>query len=121
MRRVDREALTRALRIAMQAEGSTGRPPLIAERLRNPESEWDTWEWIATSAARAQQHNALHLKPWQPSPASMGDQRPVDDAQHDGHLAAWELRRRLLDAGLSQWEPDPVRALSEVEAAKLRA
>jgi hypothetical protein len=31
-------------------------------------------------------------------------------------VAAWELRRRLLKAGLSVFEPDPVAALEAVAA-----
>jgi hypothetical protein len=33
-----------------------------------------------------------------------------------GKVAAWELRRRLLKAGLSEFEPDPVAALEAVAA-----
>jgi len=31
-------------------------------------------------------------------------------------VAAWELRHRLLKAGLSMYEPDPIRALEAVAA-----
>ena len=58
----------------------------------------------------------LNLKPWQPPPCWQGDERPVDDFATAGRVAAWELRRRLLAAGLSAFEPDPVGALAAIEA-----
>ena len=33
-------------------------------------------------------------------------------------VAAWKLRRQLLKAGLSQYEPDPVAALEAVAAGR---
>jgi len=47
------------------------------------------------------------------------EDRPRDDHPSAGKVAAWKLRRRLLKAGLSQWEPDPIRAL-ETAAARQR-
>jgi hypothetical protein len=44
------------------------------------------------------------------------DDKPHDPHPTAGRVAAWELRRRLLKAGLSQWEPDPVAALEAVAA-----
>ena len=59
------------------------------------------------------QMETLRLRPWQTPPCWVGDERPhVDD--HRGEVAAWELRRRLLAAGLSEFEPDPVAALEAI-------
>jgi hypothetical protein len=64
------------------------------------------------------QCRALNLKPWQSPPCRAGDAKP-DAEDHRGRLAAWTLRQRLLDAGLSQYEPDPLRApMREPEHAK---
>jgi hypothetical protein len=49
----------------------------------------------------------------------MDDDRPRDDHSLAGKVAAWELRRRLIKAGLSEFEPDPVAAL-EAAAARQR-
>jgi hypothetical protein len=46
-----------------------------------------------------------------------------DDSEYGpvmGRAAAAELLRRLLAAGLSRYEPDPVNALARVEAERAR-
>lgn len=62
-------------------------------------------------AASICQDRMLHLKPWQPPPCD-----PWGGFFNDG---AYELRDRLVAAGLSVFEPDPVKALAETERAKL--
>ena len=110
LRRVDREALERAIVLARASDPPHDRQ--IAGMLK-------TWPWIevATFAAYACQDDALRLKSWQPAPCWMGDERPIDDFPAAGRVAAWELRRRLLAAGLSAYEPDPIGALHTIEAA----
>ncbi len=104
--RVDRDALRRALKAK-----SPGR--------RQPPVGSDVGFDEATSAAYSCQMDNLHLKPWQDPPCWADDgARPLDD--HRGRGAAWELRRRLIAAGLSQYEPNPVAAL-EAAAARQRA
>jgi hypothetical protein len=44
------------------------------------------------------------------------DDRPRDSHPTAGHVVAWTLRRQLLKAGLSTYEPDPIRALAAVAA-----
>jgi hypothetical protein len=109
----DREALERALRI--------GRALSFEERdyldyvLRE-----DGWQRAAEAAVYRQQDAALRLRPWQSPPCCI-DPDEVDDilaAGDDGvqgQFAAARLVQRLLRAGLSQFEPDPLAAL---EAAK---
>jgi hypothetical protein len=46
----------------------------------------------------------------------MGDDKPRDESPVAGRVAAWELRRRLLAAGLSVYEPDPLNALATAAA-----
>jgi hypothetical protein len=92
MLKVDKDALRRALR-AVKAE--TGRRP-------PPESEPDEWYDAAMSAVYHCQMESLRLRPWQTPPCWVGDERPLVE-DHRGEVAAWELRRRLLKAGLSQW------------------
>jgi hypothetical protein len=87
---VDRDALERALKIAQASEPG---------------------EQDARTAAYTCQRRALQLRPWQ-SPPCYGDASPG----HDGHRDSEALLRKLLDAGLSRWEPDPIGALSAIEA-----
>lgn len=65
--------------------------------------------YIAIRASGICQYYALGLKPWQTPPCRLGpdaEQRPADKR---GRL----LLQRLLAAGLSRYEPDPLRALAE--------
>ena len=109
MRMVDREALRRAMRMAKASD------PARKEQLESKLQD-EPWEEVALFAAYCCQCNTLHLKPWQPPPMWAEENRPRDDHPSAGKVAAWELRRRLLKAGLSQWEPDPVAALEAVAA-----
>ena len=59
------------------------------------------------AAYRAQRKN-LGLKPWQ-EPPCVAD--PDDPDERD--KAAQALLRRMLAAGISRWEHDPLRALRE--------
>jgi hypothetical protein len=111
LRRVDREALERAIALRRAAGGVDA---LQTQRMLKE----DPWLEAAQFAAYACQDDALRLKPWQPAPCWMGDERPVDDFAGAGRVAAWELRRRLIANGLSQFEPDPITALHAIEAPK---
>jgi hypothetical protein len=42
----------------------------------------------------------------------------VTTTRRPAKSAAWELRRQLLKAGLSVWEPDPIRAREAVAACQ---
>lgn len=106
MRRIDREALRRALRIAKKENKQQ-----IAAKQKA-----ETWEEVAMFAAYCCQCDALNLKPWQSPPMHMEEDRPRDESPVAGRVAAWALRRKLLAAGLSVFEPDPVRALETVAA-----
>ena len=98
---IDRDALERALEKAKADE-----PDRIERKL-----ERKGWIEAATSAAYGCQRRALGLKPWQ-SPPMYGDAHP----DHNGHTDAAVLLKRLLDAGLSRYEPDPIGALAAIEA-----
>jgi hypothetical protein len=59
----------------------------------------------------------LRLKPWEAPPCHAADAAEVDDpiayGERPGEVA---LRARLLRAGLSPWEPDPLAALARRRA-----
>lgn len=91
----DREALQRALALARTFDRAR------AEQLDAKLGD-EPWSDVATFAAHVCQCRALHLRPWERSPAMAAD----DD---DG--PAGQLLRRMLAAGFSRYEPDPLAAL----------
>jgi hypothetical protein len=56
----------------------------------------------------AAQFKNLRLKPWQEPPCVMGDE-PVRGTEDERR--SMELRRRMIDAGIDPWHPDPLAAL----------
>jgi hypothetical protein len=71
---------------------------------------------VGQFAAYCCQCRSLRLKPWQ-TPPMHGDAEPSHPDADDthGYGAAAELLERLLAAGLSRWEPDPIGALEAAE------
>jgi hypothetical protein len=112
MRRVDREALTRALKKVRAQDPQ--RAQQIDAKLKD-----EPWEQVARFAAYSCQCDSLRLKPWQSPPCWMTDVKPVDDPHRYGLFAAWELRRKLTASGLSAFEPDPLAALDAIEQAAM--
>jgi hypothetical protein len=93
---VDRDALGRAMEIAMS-------DPDRARQLRAKLVD-EPWEEVAQFAAYGCQRSALRLKPWEEPPMHA----------HAGIPKAEALLRRMLEAGLSEFEPDPLSALERV-------
>jgi hypothetical protein len=109
--RVDREALTRAIVVARSE--SPDRAEQIDEKLKE-----DPWLEVAEFAAYVAQNNTLHLKSQQIPPCWIDDPYGDDDLARDlfglgGTVEARALCRRLLEAGLSRYEPDPIAALEK--------
>jgi hypothetical protein len=105
---IDREALTRAIEICRTKKSPVDRQQI--ERKLDSES----WFQAAYFAVFSCQTDALSLRPWQPTPAQIDDLEGVlvsGDDNVGGHYAAARLLQRLLDAGLSRFEPDPINAL----------
>lgn len=95
MTRTDKEALERAMRIC--AEESPGRAEQLRAKLQD-----ETWLEVAQFASYCVQRRSLGLRPWEFAPCSAdeGEAGPAGD-----------LLRQMLAAGLSRYEPDPLRAL----------
>jgi hypothetical protein len=112
---LDLEALERSIEMA-RAE-SPARAEQIDDFLADPERTW--WD-TASFCSYVAQGNALNLPPWQ-SPPCWTDPDQVDAiiARGDdgvmGDYAAAILLKRMLQAGLSQYEPDPIAALERVK------
>jgi hypothetical protein len=106
----DRDALTRALVIARQ-------DPMRAEQLDRKLANGESWDEVATFAALCVQSNALHLKPWQCPPCDSNNEiDPSEGVLYGNRPDEVALLQRMLAAGLSRFEPDPMKALAEAEA-----
>jgi hypothetical protein len=115
---VDIAALERAIELA-QAESAATRQQIDA-MLRER-----AWEEVARFAAYCCQDRALALKPWQMPPCWVRCdpneilQKPYSDERgHDyrGEQQAARLLKKLLAAGLSKFEPDPIGGLARKAA-----
>jgi hypothetical protein len=98
----DQLALEEAMRIARL---EPGRSRQLDAKLKD-----ESWRDVAEFAASCVQSRALHLKPWETAPCDIYD----DDPDSPGK----RLLKRMLEAGVSRYAPDPLAAL---EAARARA
>jgi len=117
---IDREALTRALEIVRnRPEKEDPGHRAQVDRLLQEQG----WFTAADFCCYCCQSELIRPRLWQPIPADInpaGIEAIIargDDAPN-GNFAAAKLLKRMLRAGLSRYEPDPVRALAE---AKRRA
>src|SRR5262245_48320543 len=106
---VDREAMERAIEIVRHRDKA--RAVQIADKLAS-----EPWEEVGAFAAYTAQCDALRLKPWQWPPCWIADIAAEPPPDHSGRRRAAELLQRLLAAGLSRYEPDPLGALERAEA-----
>ena len=105
--RIDRDALERAL--AMACRESPEQAARYEEMLR-----LKPWQEVCESAAYSMQLKTLRLKPWQAPPCNTYS----DEVGHGyGHSRGEVLlRRRMLKAKISLYEPDPIAALEKIAA-----
>ncbi len=99
----DREALERAVAIAQS-------DPMTADQMEVRREDGQSWEEIAESAAYHCQRRSLKLSPFQEPPCVVDEDDPKERDK-----AAQRLLRKMLDAGVSRYEPDPLSALAEKE------
>jgi hypothetical protein len=114
---VDREALERALVLYRQRDAACRQQvdDLLKER---------DWFSVATLAAYGMQCERFKLRPWQSPPTEIDDPDAYEYVKGEdiyGRRAAARLLKRLLDAGLSRYEPDPIAALERAEGFPLDA
>jgi hypothetical protein len=91
----DHEALEAAM---AKASEDADRAFQLREKLKD-----EAWIDVAEFAASCVQSRALHLKPWELPPCDIYD----DDPDSEGK----RLLKRMLDAGISRYHPDPLAAL----------
>jgi hypothetical protein len=109
---VDNEALRRGLALALADDERWMR-----EKLRDVERGLDTWQSVAEWACHGWQRRNLSLKPWECPPMRACPGATGHGRYYFNQPKAAALRQRLIDAGLSIYEPDPLGALAKVEAA----
>jgi hypothetical protein len=111
----DEDALKRCL-VACRAESAARARQLDSMLADEP------WQEVAVFAATCAQMDSLDLMPWQSPPfrANLAHlNKPFGDPR--GERESAELLKRLLDANLSPFEPDPFAAIAEAEAKRQRA
>jgi hypothetical protein len=112
---LDRQALD--LAITIDRERNKACRQQIDDKLRT-----EPWLRVAKFAAQRCQEIALHLQPWECWPPCVVSIDEVDTPgyEHRGVSQSAALLRRMLAAGLSRYEPDPINALARAEAARTR-
>jgi hypothetical protein len=117
MNRIDRDAFKRAIESCRNRKDDPGRREQIDSKLAE-----EPWDEVGRFAAYSCQSRNLNLKPWQIPPCWIRDVEAVlaagDDDMH-GRRAAAKLLKRMLDAGLSRYEPDPLAALDARSAVRV--
>jgi hypothetical protein len=90
----------------------------VAEPNRFGAATTENWLELARAAAYSLQFKTLRLKPWEPPPCTVDE----DDPQ-PGDEPAVRFLRKMLEAGISRYHPDPLATLAEAEerAAKQRS
>ena len=105
--RIDRDALERAL--VMACRESPEQAAHYEEMLRHK-----PWQEVCESAVYSMQLKTLRLKPWQCPPCDCrSDEIGLGYGNSRGEVL---LRRRMLKAGVSLYEPDPIAALEKIAA-----
>jgi hypothetical protein len=99
VKRKDRDAMRRAIEWVRQQSPDRGEQ--INHKLKH-----EGFEAAGHFAAIVAQDQTLHLKPWECAPCNIWGYYSAN---------AIALRDRLVAAGLSVFEPDPVKALAEAE------
>jgi hypothetical protein len=86
--------------------------PIRSEQLRAQLAAGRTWEDVAADASYFCQTRALRLHPWEEPPCVADEDDPEDRSQ-----PARTLLLRMLAAGISRYDPDPMVALEAAIAA----
>ena len=113
----DRAALTLAVEL-YRAASRTQRQRIDAQLAKG-----DDWEDVATYCAFHCQVERLGLPPWLHPPCNVLDIETAltatdERSERTGYRAAAQLLKRMLDAGVSKYEPDPQGALARAEAER---
>jgi hypothetical protein len=101
---LDRAALERCMHRAQRDPDRAGQlQKMLADQ---------PWQDVAAFACLCVQKRSLHLKPWEVPPCVASE-----DANDARDTDAQRLLRKMLRAGLSRYEPDPIRAMKKKSVA----
>jgi hypothetical protein len=129
----DRKALELAVSLYTQSEpGGAGEIEWrLAGRRNDSSPEWvippESWLEMAERCASRMQSRNLRLKPWEEPPCHIDDELIENGAppnnENPVHVLAGAvaLARRMRDAGISLWHPDPLKALREATSRKKKS
>jgi hypothetical protein len=98
MKKIDKAALDLALETVLR-----GKEPGRADQVRDMLRE-DGWEYAAKFCSSLLQRQRLQLKPWDKPPCRLDS---PDDSP------AGRLLRRMLAAGMSRYDPNPIQVLHD--------
>ena len=110
---IDRDAMRRAIEITRQR--SPARAQQVDDMLADPTR---SWERVGQFCAYSCQMNSLNLQPWETPPCWVrGDIEAALFAPDDGRGVrdATRLLKRMLNLGISRYEPDPLAAIAAAE------
>ena len=98
---------------------------LAIEQLLPMEPDWrdqiasmlqtQPWEQVGAFTAGVCQVRSLQLKPWECPPCDTANVKEPFDV-YGSRASEVELLRRMLAAGVSRFDPDPIAALAAAEA-----
>ena len=111
---IDNDALARAIAWCETYQRSKS---IVLVKHPLPRVGSPAWFDAARHCASFAQRMTLRLKPWDCWPCETADKvsTPPRYAQRPQEV---ELRQRMIRLGISIFEPDPLRALAEAEAAR---
>jgi len=112
MTKIDRDAFTRA--IATYRKERYGGDEHITDKIKE-----DGFEVAGQFAAYWCQRRNLKLAPFEFPPCWLSGVDDTEGADFKGKPAAARLLKRLLEAGLSKYEPDPLAALAAADPPNL--
>ena len=111
---LDRDALTRAIAITRDSS-APGRREQVDQMM-----EERGWFSAALFCVYSCQFDAIKPRLWQPTPHDITDLEGTlakGDDGLGGKYAAAKLLRRMLRAGLSKYEPEPLKKLAETPSS----
>jgi len=110
----DNRALELSLWLTLREKDQT-RVEQIRTMLADPSR---TRREVMHFCAYHRQIDALNLKPWQSPPCDLDEDDDDGTVINAPNVEGVKLLRRLLAAGLSRYEPDPMAALAEATKRK---
>jgi hypothetical protein len=98
-----------ALRLAIEA--ARNEDPRRRAQIDDKLSSGESFESVGKFASSCAQSRSLDLKPWEICPADFHASDLNDPRPQRGARKTYDLLTRMLAAGLSRFDPDPIQSL----------